>query len=98
MKPHQVHVLEVVLLRLISMDKLPGIVEADNRNPGEGIMFLYTADGSKLRLEMHNTAFVIIQICEKQNDVIQGVVKLAILAGKPCFVYTTDVVDTKEKT
>jgi hypothetical protein len=42
------------------------------------------------RLEHHNTAFVIVQICSKQGDVIQGVVKPTVLAGRPCFIYTTD--------
>lgn len=52
MKHHAIRVLEIALLRLISMNELRGIVEADNSNPGEGVMFLYTADGTKLKVEI----------------------------------------------
>lgn len=47
-----IRIVEVAILRCISKNEMNGIVEADNAAPGNGIMYLYTANGAKLKVEI----------------------------------------------
>lgn len=50
MKLSLIRVVEVALIRAVARDDIPPIVEAENLAPGNGTVFMWDADGRKVKV------------------------------------------------